>query len=106
MQREMIEPHDRRVVKALLDGIYHRDEVVSLLPERIEEIAQRQRVIRNKFKFLDELKKNYEERAAAVNKEIAAIRNECGHLVSEYHADPAGGSDSFTTCLLCGDVLL
>ncbi len=36
---------------------------------------------------------------------LAELRGKCKHPLSSFYPDPAGGSDSFRECDLCGDTL-
>lgn len=36
------------------------------------------------------------------NQELRQVRSKCFHEDTTYHGDPSGGSDSFTTCNICG----
>jgi hypothetical protein len=45
------------------------------------------------------------KRLAAIDADLAKIRGRCRHWKSRHHGDPAGGSDSFTECEICGKEL-
>lgn len=36
---------------------------------------------------------------------LDGLRRQCEHPIAEYHADPAGGSDSHYYCTICGATL-
>ncbi|OWK34351.1 hypothetical protein [Fimbriiglobus ruber] len=38
----------------------------------------------------------------AMDAELAAVHRDCRHPTTKWHADPAGGSDSWDECLVCG----
>ncbi len=44
----------------------------------------------------------HKEELAAIGRERARIRKSCKHQTTQYHGDPAGGSDSWTECQICG----
>lgn len=39
---------------------------------------------------------------ASLDQKVVQIQFNCSHEVTKYHGDPAGGSDSFTVCEICG----
>lgn len=39
----------------------------------------------------------------SLNFELKNVRDTCKHDVTTYYGDPSGGSDSHTTCEICGD---
>lgn len=39
---------------------------------------------------------------ASLDQKVVEIQFNCSHEVTKYHGDPAGGSDSFTVCEICG----
>ena len=44
-------------------------------------------------------------RVHAIKKKIAEQQDRCSHAETRYDADPAGGTDSTTECLICGRIL-
>jgi hypothetical protein len=45
---------------------------------------------------------DHKSRMQLLAKDLQDARNLCHHDFTKYHADPAGGSDSFNECLVCG----
>ena len=50
----------------------------------------------------DEFKKTYSRRLDEYDRIRDEIQLKCPHYSTTRHADPAGGSDSYTECNLCG----
>lgn len=46
--------------------------------------------------------KAYQEKLEEIKKEQKKLRSNCDHPLFSYHGDPAGGSDSFHSCDICG----
>ena len=49
-----------------------------------------------------ELIKRHQAELADLDGSLNNLRSECGHPVTRFHPDPSGGSDSSTTCDICG----
>lgn len=62
-------------------------------------IVNRKRMIADSVRFEIEGHKNVLEVYDAMLREE---QSKCPHIVTEHHRDPAGGSSSFTECLICG----
>ena len=89
------------------------DEVVSKIlnkgrecfdPAIIEKLAAASRTISviNKVESeIKTLKRDYYLALTKLNDKIKQERVLCNH-VFKYYADPSGGSDSFSSCLICG----
>jgi len=69
---------------------------------RIEGIRAQ---LRAQAACLDRWKAQYENHVSEVNKQVETIRSECPHWSSTHYSDPSGGSDSCTTCDICGTTL-
>lgn len=44
----------------------------------------------------------WERRREELNAQLSKAQSECMHEVTTYYGDPAGGSDSWYECLICG----
>jgi hypothetical protein len=49
-----------------------------------------------------ELEKKHEKEKAELEKDLSEIRKKCKHESITWFGDPAGGSDSFEECNVCG----
>ena len=61
--------------------------------------------IRNLHRTMREEDQRYKKSIKDLEMEIEATRKRCPHFETKYHGDAAGGSDSYTTCNLCGAIL-
>jgi len=62
---------------------------------------------RVKFLLIDIAKSEDTHRAIVqdIKRRIMEEQAKCSHAETRYDADPAGGSDSTTECLICGKIL-
>lgn len=60
--------------------------------------SQLQILIAKRKRILQE----YDEKLEECEQEIITIRKQCQHKITTYHNDPSGGSDSSTSCDICG----
>lgn len=70
-----------------------------------EEFEAATRIIAQRKDFErrhDEWVKNSSNTASAFRTEQQRIQASCKHWFADYHGDPAGGSDSFERCRICG----
>lgn len=44
----------------------------------------------------------YHAQISRLDQELAEVQSECSHGDVTYHSDPAGGSDSYSACEICG----
>lgn len=52
--------------------------------------------------WLRDFRKQQDEDTKKAQQQISAIQAGCPHAIVEYFGDPAGGSDSFWECGICG----
>lgn len=90
-------------LRGLIDALPKNDALATALTEAIRRhdgvrltlTAHRQKVLREEDRHRDAMK--------ALGAELKRIREGCSHPEWVYHADPAGGSDSFHECSVCGE---
>ena len=79
------------------------------LAEYITSVLYRENEVKQKIgKLLKERKKEqeiYEKIIQAIDLNIGTTQIECPHWEFSFHGDPAGGSDSYNKCLICGKEL-
>ena len=72
------------------------------LEDRLGEVRSiKSSVAAIKKRMLQERNK-HEATMQSLNKDLAAIRNECPHISTTYHPDASGNNDSITECNHCG----
>lgn len=62
-------------------------------------------VVRDLLAEINTEKSNHQFRIQEITKKIMTEQARCFHAETRYDADPAGGSDSTTECLICGKIL-
>jgi len=67
--------------------------------ERIDSIRSRINAVRAKRAAAVDV---YYAACMQLDQEIVEIQFNCPHWLTKYHGDPAGGSDSWTQCEICG----
>lgn len=65
----------------------------------IREIERIRDTIRRRYAAA---KQQYSEEIAAIDAHVSDMHARCKHWSKTYHGDPSGGSDSHTTCDICG----
>lgn len=81
------------------DSVDSENEWVVAEMERLNGIADSIRTLDAK---IDAENKRHKNALAAIESEKQKVMKKCDHLDTTYHGDPAGGSDSFTQCNICG----
>ena len=64
------------------------------------EVVERQR--RKLEAALQTEGERHQAAVVAIRAELRTLYQSCSHPVPEFQGDPAGGSDSFHTCVFCG----
>jgi hypothetical protein len=94
-----------QVSEKLLSGIMSStDGSASAIANKLNEYQGiKQEIYRLKCEE-EKLRKDYEGKKNSLKEDFKIIRKQCDHPTAEtgYHADPAGGSDSFHSCGICG----
>jgi len=67
--------------------------------EKLESIETKIKRLRQDYRAAEEV---YKRRREELKKQEKEIQNTCPHSETTYHGDPAGGSDSYSTCDICG----
>lgn len=73
--------------------------------ERTKRLAACEKVARavcSVERTIDSVIREHEANIEKLKKDLVDARGMCRHDFTKYHADPAGGSDSFNECLVCG----
>ncbi len=70
---------------------------------RLLEIAKSKiDTIKSLKRSISKIKEEYKERIGDIESDIVYQQSHCSHEVKEHYCDPAGGSDSFDECQICG----
>ena len=69
--------------------------------ERLDQVAA---LVQRLERLERELRQAHLTRLKEVHEKLEAAREQCWHPVSAYHGDPAGGSDAYHVCDICGKV--
>lgn len=72
------------------------------LAKELTEIGNIQNRLEKIYKEKELLKENHKKEFSKVNQLQYNLQEECKHLLTKYHCDPAGGYDSYHTCEICG----
>ena len=64
-----------------------------------EKLAQRRRELQ---RCREKARADYDAALNGVGASEAALRKECDHPDTHYHADPSGNRDSWSECNICG----
>jgi hypothetical protein len=91
-----------KLLKGVVSDVDQHDAVVGHLARalgHVEDIDHKARVAREKLRR--ELAR-HDDAKRAIESEIKQLQDKCGHPQSIYCGDPAGGSDSFHSCNICG----
>ena len=71
--------------------------------ELLNQISHVQSSLRVERRLLDEAKKRHKHEIEVIEGVIRKIQfHSCGHQAKTHYGDPSGGSDSHTTCDICG----
>lgn len=74
-------------------------KAVAQLLQFYESVQQQRRKL---YAEREKVRKDYENELRQIDKAEWDNQQRCDHPDTEYHADPSGGQDSCTTCLICG----
>ena len=85
--------------KQSADSVDSENEWIVAEMERLNGIELAVRQLNAKIETEN---KRHKDALAAIEHEKQKVFKSCDHLDSTYHGDPAGGSDSFTRCNICG----
>lgn len=84
------------------------DKKISLAKYIANELKKVDKIIAaliNRDKQIVKLTQKHELELKALQKDYDKIIHSCEHQLTKRHPDPAGGSDSWTECLICGKEL-
>lgn len=87
-------------MKSMLDLIL--EEVPPNKAEQIRGWVEIQKGITRAKDEIEHLEKEHKKKLAVIETKIKEIRMKCKHEKKKHYADPAGGSDSFDECDICG----
>jgi len=73
-----------------------------LLADSIDKASEIARQVRTHNRLLHEEALRHEAAVNELRQRLAETQSACEHLETTYHPDASGGSDSSTTCDICG----
>jgi hypothetical protein len=85
----------------LFADIKDKDIIMGII-EKVKKVNSIQREINILNQSKREEKEKYMKAIGRIDFLIEQQRERCSHELTSYYGDPAGGSDSFTTCDICG----
>jgi len=85
---------------------YLKNNTVDKLPDHISYLIDQECIIKNRMNKLRQEKNKERDRRLNIdnnfNEELKEIQLKCPHFEYVFYSDPAGVSDSYYSCDLCG----
>lgn len=101
-----------KILKELIDYYYNHyadteeyndESLPCFLYARLTNIQEIKRKICNCNTEINNARKQCKDKIEKLKEEIKLIRKSCNHIDFSFYGDPAGGSDSFNKCNICGE---
>ena len=93
---------NKKVIKQLVVTHDGKTDLSDYLAEQLQLVEEIRQSVRRLYKERQEAERRHTEELDAIAKQLAEVHKRCGHPSRTHHPDPAGGSDSWTECDVCG----
>lgn len=93
----------KEMITAMIAKCYP-NTIAEQLPDMILGVEKTIKQLSDVERRLAALQKSFDEAKKQLEVEKQAIMVKCMHYVIDYHADPAGGFDSYSSCSICGKI--
>ncbi len=90
------------LVKAIVKTCNQDERFSEEFTNKVSQVTRLEDKLKKVKKSKAELKEEYDRQLGYCNAIIKDIQKECPHYILDYESDPAGGSDSFDQCTICG----
>lgn len=85
------------LIKAAMEK-YKTPKEMAVAINSVLSVEKEASSIRNE---MNRVEGEYKKQMDALNKKLAVVKSSCPHLVTSYHPDPSGNSDSYHECEHC-----
>lgn len=80
----------------------NKDNLAVELPVMLAKVEATRRCVIDCKTRLRQGQESWVRLQGAIERDLSAAQLDCLHPLTVYHADPAGGRDSWSECVVCG----